>query len=87
MPSLARLATFAGLISSAMAATAADWRSQSIYFLLTDRFARTDNSTTYSCDTTLGVCEIDMGTMLGVQALIFSPSNIAVVRGRVSSTR
>ncbi|KAL4816036.1 glycoside hydrolase superfamily [Aspergillus spinulosporus] len=26
------------------------WRSQSIYFLLTDRFARTDGSTTAACD-------------------------------------
>ncbi|KAL2826977.1 glycoside hydrolase superfamily [Aspergillus cavernicola] len=28
----------------------AGWRSQSIYFLLTDRFARTDGSTTAACD-------------------------------------
>jgi alpha-amylase len=30
--------------------TAAEWRSQSIYFLLTDRFGRTDNSTTAACN-------------------------------------
>ncbi|KAJ5588004.1 uncharacterized protein N7459_003769 [Penicillium hispanicum] len=30
--------------------TPAEWRSQSIYFLLTDRFGRTDNSTTAACD-------------------------------------
>ncbi|KAJ5449451.1 glycoside hydrolase superfamily [Penicillium daleae] len=30
--------------------TAAEWRSQSIYFLLTDRFGRTDNSTTATCN-------------------------------------
>lgn len=35
----------------ALAATPAEWRSQSIYFLLTDRFARTDGSTTASCNT------------------------------------
>nr|BAD06002.1 alpha-amylase [Aspergillus awamori] len=35
----------------ALAATPADWRSQSIYFLLTDRFARTDGSTTATCNT------------------------------------
>ncbi|GES66595.1 alpha-amylase [Aspergillus terreus] len=34
------------------ALTPAEWRSQSIYFLLTDRFGRTDNSTTAACDTT-----------------------------------
>ncbi|KAL2835119.1 glycoside hydrolase superfamily [Aspergillus cavernicola] len=38
--------------TAALAATPAQWRSQSIYFLLTDRFARTDNSTTAACDTT-----------------------------------
>ncbi|EPS26265.1 alpha-amylase Amy13A [Penicillium oxalicum 114-2] len=31
--------------------TAAQWRSQSIYFLMTDRFGRTDNSVTASCNT------------------------------------
>ena len=30
--------------------SAAEWRSQSIYFLMTDRFARTDGSTTAPCD-------------------------------------
>ncbi|KAJ5260542.1 hypothetical protein N7478_012147 [Penicillium angulare] len=34
----------------AVALTPAEWRSQSIYFLLTDRFGRTDNSTTAACD-------------------------------------
>lgn len=32
------------------ALSAAEWRSQSIYFLLTDRFARTDGSTSAPCD-------------------------------------
>lgn len=41
---------FLSFVVSALAATPAEWRSQSIYFLLTDRFARTDNSTTASCD-------------------------------------
>ncbi|KAB8239457.1 alpha-amylase [Aspergillus alliaceus] len=35
----------------AFAATPEDWRSQSIYFLLTDRFARTDGSTSATCNT------------------------------------
>ncbi|KAJ5901399.1 hypothetical protein N7504_007393 [Penicillium tannophilum] len=30
--------------------TPAEWRTQSIYFLLTDRFGRTDSSTTAACD-------------------------------------
>lgn len=35
----------------ALALTPAEWRSQSIYFLLTDRFGRDDNSTTATCNT------------------------------------
>ncbi|KAJ5368735.1 uncharacterized protein N7496_008495 [Penicillium cataractarum] len=42
---------FTGLIGSVLAATPAQWRSQSIYFMLTDRFARTDGSTTATCNT------------------------------------
>ncbi|KAL4803699.1 glycoside hydrolase superfamily [Aspergillus unguis] len=46
--------TLLSLAATALAATPADWRSQSIYFLLTDRFARTDNSTTADCNTSAG---------------------------------
>ncbi|KAL4764014.1 alpha-amylase [Aspergillus foveolatus] len=46
-----RSALFLSLAATVLAATPAEWRSQSIYFLLTDRFARTDNSTTAECDT------------------------------------
>ncbi|KAL4887121.1 glycoside hydrolase superfamily [Aspergillus karnatakaensis] len=38
----------------ALAASPADWRSQSVYFLLTDRFARTDSSTTAECNAQMG---------------------------------
>lgn len=56
---LMRFPLLASLIGSAIAATPAQWRSQSIYFMLTDRFARTDGSTTASCDTKYGVgCEL-----------------------------
>ena len=41
------LSYFCGL---AQGLTAAQWRSQSIYQVVTDRFARTDASTTASCD-------------------------------------
>jgi len=39
---------------TASAASAAEWRSRSIYQLLTDRFARPDGSTTATCDTAAG---------------------------------
>lgn len=44
------LAQGAGL---AAALSPAQWRSKSIYQVLTDRFALTDGSTTASCDTNL----------------------------------
>ncbi|KAL4948298.1 glycoside hydrolase superfamily [Aspergillus filifer] len=46
-----RLTLLLSLAATALAATPSEWRKQSIYFLLTDRFARTDNSTTAECDT------------------------------------
>lgn len=55
--SLITSATVAGLLAQVVkAATPDEWRSQSIYFLLTDRFARTDNSTTAECDLQARVC-------------------------------
>ncbi|KAJ5317172.1 hypothetical protein PENANT_c029G08306 [Penicillium antarcticum] len=51
---LLRFAWLASLLGSAIAATPAQWRSQSIYFMLTDRFARTDGSTTAACDASMG---------------------------------
>ena len=39
------------LCQISLAATPAQWRSRSIYQVLTDRFARTDGSTTAPCDT------------------------------------
>ncbi|KAM0697646.1 hypothetical protein Q7P36_002500 [Cladosporium allicinum] len=43
------------LLTSTFAASPAEWRSRSIYQLLTDRFARTDGSTTATCDTASGI--------------------------------
>jgi alpha-amylase len=43
------------LISTAIALSPAEWRSQSIYQIVTDRFARTDNSTTANCDPRRGL--------------------------------
>jgi alpha-amylase len=49
------LVAFASLASSVCALSPAEWRSQSIYQLLTDRFARTDGSTTATCNTGDGI--------------------------------
>ncbi|KAI9368799.1 glycoside hydrolase superfamily [Aspergillus egyptiacus] len=48
-----RLLSLLSLAATALAATPEQWRSQSIYFLMTDRFARTDGSTTAECDTSM----------------------------------
>lgn len=55
-----RSTLFLSLAATVLAATPAEWRSQSIYFLLTDRFARTDNSTTAECDTSAVVSNLDL---------------------------
>ena len=49
-----RLSTLTTLVAlagnGALALNADGWRSQSVYFLMTDRFARTDGSTTAPCE-------------------------------------
>lgn len=49
------LVALASLSASVSALSAAGWRSQSIYQIVTDRFARTDGSTTATCNTGDGV--------------------------------
>ncbi|EKG10746.1 hypothetical protein MPH_12129 [Macrophomina phaseolina MS6] len=49
--SLLSAAIAAAICGTASAATPAQWRSRSIYQVLTDRFARTDGSTTAACNT------------------------------------
>jgi alpha-amylase len=43
-------ALFLAFLACTSALTPAQWRSQSIYQVITDRFARTDGSTSASCD-------------------------------------
>jgi alpha-amylase len=45
------LLAVAAITSSVSALSPAQWRSQSIYQVLTDRFARTDGSTSATCNT------------------------------------
>lgn len=49
------LSALAAVTGFASALSPAEWRSQSIYQVLTDRFARTDGSTTAACNTQDGV--------------------------------
>lgn len=42
-------------VAPAATLTPAEWRSQSIYQVMTDRFARTDLSTTAACDASEGI--------------------------------
>nr|ABF72530.1 alpha amylase AMYI.1 [Ophiostoma floccosum] len=48
---LSSLLPLAFLGQAVNALSPAEWRKQSIYFLLTDRFGRTDNSTSATCNT------------------------------------
>jgi alpha-amylase len=52
-----RISTFAclALASAGSALSPAGWRAQSIYQVVTDRFARTDGSTDAVCDTEIGL--------------------------------
>lgn len=71
------------LLSLAMAASPDDWRSRSIYQVLTDRFWRPDNSTVAPCDVTdktycggtwKGIeYQLDYITSLGANAIWISP--------------
>ena len=42
---------FLAMIHTSLAASASDWRGRSIYQVVTDRFARTDGSTSATCNT------------------------------------
>lgn len=53
--SLLPLLVAAAFVAPATSLTPAGWRAQSIYQVMTDRFARTDLSTTASCDSSKGV--------------------------------
>ncbi|TFK45662.1 glycoside hydrolase family 13 protein [Heliocybe sulcata] len=50
-PSLLSALTLVSAAAGALAATADQWRGRSIYQVVTDRFARTDGSTTAACNT------------------------------------
>ncbi|KAI5210720.1 putative alpha-amylase [Aureobasidium subglaciale] len=47
---LSKFSYFSAIIGAVEALSSLEWRSQSIYQIMTDRFARTDGSTTSSCD-------------------------------------
>jgi len=49
------LAGLASLASTATGLTPAQWRTQSIYQVLTDRFSRTDGNTSAPCSTLYGL--------------------------------
>ncbi|CAI7610049.1 unnamed protein product [Penicillium glandicola] len=90
---LVRLLVITGLTASASAARTADWKSRSIYQTMTDRFARTDGSTTAPCNTTAGlhcggtwrgtIDQLDYIEGMGFDAVMISPI-IENIDGRVS---
>lgn len=81
------------LSNSAWAASTAAWKPRSIYQTMTDRFARTDGSTTAACNTTAGlycggtwrgtINHLDYIQGMGFDAVMISPI-MKNVQGRVS---
>ncbi|PYI01032.1 alpha-amylase AmyA [Aspergillus sclerotiicarbonarius CBS 121057] len=77
----------------ALAASTDAWSTRSIYQTMTDRFARTDGSTTYPCNTTDGlycggtwrgmINQLDYIEGMGFDAVMISPI-IKNIEGRVS---
>lgn len=73
----------AAIVAPVTALTPAEWRSQSIYQVMTDRFARTDLSTDAQCDTSEQVycggtwqgliSELDYIQGMGFTAIWISP--------------
>ena len=82
-----------GLFDPSLAANTAAWKSRSIYQTMTDRFARTDGSTTAKCNTTEGlycggtwrgtINHLDYIQGMGFDAVMISPI-VENVEGRVS---
>lgn len=89
---LVGLLLIACLVSSASAARTADWKPRSIYQTMTDRFARTDGSTTSPCNTKAGlycggtwrgtIDRLDYIQGMGFDAVMISPI-IENVEGQV----
>ncbi|KAG0130676.1 glycoside hydrolase superfamily [Tuber indicum] len=63
MVKFSSLISLVGLVALALAASSDDWKTRSIYFVLTDRFARTDGSTN-ACSNLGNYCG---GTWKGMQ--------------------
>lgn len=82
-----------GLFHPSLAANTAAWKSRSIYQTMTDRFARTDGSTTAKCNTTAGlycggtwrgtIDHLDYIQGMGFDAVMISPI-VENVEGHVS---
>ncbi|KAJ5109401.1 glycoside hydrolase superfamily [Penicillium angulare] len=71
------------LSNLALAASTSDWKSRTVYQTMTDRFSRTDGSTTFPCNTTEGlycggtwqgtIDKLDYIQGMGFDAIMISP--------------
>ncbi|KAL4976276.1 glycoside hydrolase superfamily [Aspergillus desertorum] len=90
---LAYITTLVPFLSPSYAASTAEWKARSVYQTMTDRFARTDGSTTHACNTTAGlycggtwrgtINQLDYIQGMGFDAVMISPI-IENIGGRVS---
>lgn len=90
---IGRLFAFLGILGLSYSANTSEWKARSVYQTMTDRFARSDGSTTFPCNTTEGLyCggtwkgtldHLDYIQGMGFDAVMISPI-IENVHGRVS---
>ncbi|KAJ9224233.1 CAZyme family GH13 [Paecilomyces variotii] len=88
-----QLISVLSLATSSLAASTEEWKGRSVYQVFTDRFARTDGSTTAPCNTTEGlycggtwrgiINHLDYIEGMGFDAIMISPI-VQNIEGRVS---
>lgn len=90
---LGGLIVFLGVVGFSYSARTSEWKARSVYQTMTDRFARSDGSTTFPCNTTEGlhcggtwkgtINHLDYIQGMGFDAVMISPI-IENLHGRVS---
>ncbi|KAJ5580342.1 glycoside hydrolase superfamily [Penicillium hispanicum] len=93
VPCWTKLVFISFLARAALSASTTEWKQRTVYQTMTDRFARTDGSTEFPCNTTEGIycggtwrgtiAHLDYIQGMGFDALMISPI-IQNVEGRVS---
>lgn len=81
---LLQIISLISLTTTVSALSPAGWRSKSIYQVFTDRFARTDGSTTAACDPSVGI--VCGGTIQGIISQLDYIQQMGFTAVRISNT-